>query len=236
MAAAPGPGGVGTDHSPNAELAPLAVQPGSRHWARIPGPATDPKDGVKWPDAGLQFKWLMLLRCAVLRPVPSVAPRLMLARDTNVYWCLGVSWSSHYEGAALPTAAAATGAGAAGATFIFATPKFLNWADCLAFGCLCCSISDAEHAGADMLGFQKRLFCPSATASMPSYIVTCKDDATPEQVEAAKQHAKDQGGTIGHEYSLIKGFSVSFPNDAVTTLESNEHVKAVEQDGQMHTQ
>ncbi|GJN67178.1 peptidase inhibitor i9 domain-containing protein [Purpureocillium lilacinum] len=71
---------------------------------------------------------------------------------------------------------------------------------------------------------------------MPSYIVTCKDDATPEQVEAAKQHAKDQGGTIGHEYSLIKGFSVSFPNDAVTTLESNEHVKAVEQDGQMHTQ
>jgi hypothetical protein len=22
----------------------------------------------------------------------------------------------------------------------------------------------------------------------------------------AKQHAKDQGGTIGHEYSLIKGF------------------------------
>ncbi|CAM1511144.1 Fc.00g086570.m01.CDS01 [Cosmosporella sp. VM-42] len=71
---------------------------------------------------------------------------------------------------------------------------------------------------------------------MPSYIVTCNDDATPDQVEAAKQHAKDQGGKIGHEYTLIKGFSVSFDKDSVQTLEGHEHVKAVEADGEMKTQ
>ncbi|TPX07663.1 uncharacterized protein E0L32_010661 [Thyridium curvatum] len=65
---------------------------------------------------------------------------------------------------------------------------------------------------------------------MPTYIVTCKDDATPEQVAAAKKHATDQGGKIGHEYALIKGFSVTFPEDSVATLEKHEHVKAVEKD------
>ncbi|KAK4241949.1 hypothetical protein C8A03DRAFT_29844 [Achaetomium macrosporum] len=71
---------------------------------------------------------------------------------------------------------------------------------------------------------------------MPSYIVTCKEDATPEQVEAAKQHAKDQGGQIGHEYSLIKGFQVTFPEGHVNTLGDHEHVKHVEQDQEVRTQ
>ncbi|KAH7244639.1 hypothetical protein NW754_008509 [Fusarium falciforme] len=71
---------------------------------------------------------------------------------------------------------------------------------------------------------------------MPTYIVTCKDDASPEQVESAKQHAKDQGGKITHEYSLIKGFAVEYPSDAVQTLESHEHVKAVEADQEVRTQ
>ncbi|SPJ71387.1 related to proteinase inhibitor PBI2 [Fusarium torulosum] len=71
---------------------------------------------------------------------------------------------------------------------------------------------------------------------MPSYIITCKDDASDEQVQAAKQHAIDQGGKITHEYSLIKGFACQFDNDAVNTLESHEHVKAVEPDGEMKTQ
>ncbi|RYO81074.1 hypothetical protein DL766_004796 [Monosporascus sp. MC13-8B] len=71
---------------------------------------------------------------------------------------------------------------------------------------------------------------------MPTYIVTCKPDATPEQVAAAKKHAQEQGGTIGHEYNLIKGFSVEFPKDAVTTMESHEYVKAVEQDQEMKIQ
>ncbi|KAH0428591.1 hypothetical protein CcaCcLH18_08948 [Colletotrichum camelliae] len=65
---------------------------------------------------------------------------------------------------------------------------------------------------------------------MPTYIVTCKEDATPEQFQAAKKHAEDQGGKIGHEYSLIKGFSVEFPEDQISTLEKHEHVKHVEKD------
>ncbi|KAK3899463.1 hypothetical protein C8A05DRAFT_36924 [Staphylotrichum tortipilum] len=71
---------------------------------------------------------------------------------------------------------------------------------------------------------------------MPSYIVTCKDTASDAEVEAAKQHARDQGGKIGHEYTLIKGFQVTFPDDAITTLESHEHVQAVELDGEVTTQ
>ncbi|KAF5668590.1 hypothetical protein FHETE_5222 [Fusarium heterosporum] len=71
---------------------------------------------------------------------------------------------------------------------------------------------------------------------MPSYIVTCKDDASDEQVQSAKQHAKDQGGKITHEYSLIKGFAVQYDDGAIQTLESHEHVKAVELDSEMRTQ
>ncbi|KAI1113776.1 hypothetical protein F5Y14DRAFT_416534 [Nemania sp. NC0429] len=71
---------------------------------------------------------------------------------------------------------------------------------------------------------------------MPSYIVTLKDDATPEEVAEAKQHAKDQGGKITHEYNLIKGFAVEFPEGSVSTLESHKHVKAVEADQEVKTQ
>ncbi|KAI0852745.1 hypothetical protein F5Y00DRAFT_154130 [Daldinia vernicosa] len=81
-----------------------------------------------------------------------------------------------------------------------------------------------------------RLFCTTTSLKMPSYIVTLKENATPEEVAAAKKHAQDQGGKIGHEYSLIKAFSVTFPNDAVNTLESHEHVKAVELDQEVRTQ
>ncbi|KAE8136996.1 hypothetical protein BDV38DRAFT_247831 [Aspergillus pseudotamarii] len=71
---------------------------------------------------------------------------------------------------------------------------------------------------------------------MPAYIVTCKEDASDEDVQATKQHVIDQGGKIGHEYTLIKGFSVTFDDEAITTLESLEHVKAVEADSIMSTQ
>ncbi|KAI0014226.1 peptidase inhibitor I9 [Xylariaceae sp. FL0662B] len=71
---------------------------------------------------------------------------------------------------------------------------------------------------------------------MPTYIVTLKPDATAEQVAAAKKHAQEQGGTIGHEYNLIKGFSVTFPKDSIQALESYEHVKGVELDQEMKTQ
>ncbi|RYP65516.1 hypothetical protein DL771_008273 [Monosporascus sp. 5C6A] len=76
---------------------------------------------------------------------------------------------------------------------------------------------------------------------MPTFIVTCKSEATAEQVAAAKKHAEEQGGKIRHEYNLIKGFSVEFPEDAVstqavTTLKSHEHVKDVEKDQEMKIQ
>ncbi|KAL3607187.1 hypothetical protein FPOAC2_02162 [Fusarium poae] len=83
---------------------------------------------------------------------------------------------------------------------------------------------------------QHHHFHHKTISNMPSYIVTCKEDATDEQVQSAKQHAIDQGGKIGHEYSLIKGFSVEFPQDSVQTLESHEHIHAVEADGEMKTQ
>ncbi|SPO05878.1 related to proteinase inhibitor PBI2 [Cephalotrichum gorgonifer] len=71
---------------------------------------------------------------------------------------------------------------------------------------------------------------------MPTYIVSLKDDATPDQIKEAKDLAVSQGGTIGHEYSLIKAFSVTYPEGSVNTLDSNEHVKAVELDGKVTTQ
>ncbi|KAJ5142877.1 uncharacterized protein N7515_001664 [Penicillium bovifimosum] len=71
---------------------------------------------------------------------------------------------------------------------------------------------------------------------MPSYIITCKPDATDDDVQAVKEHARGQGGEITHEYSLIKGFAVSFPDDTAHTLESHPHVENVEADSKVHTQ
>ncbi|KAJ5217077.1 hypothetical protein N7468_010085 [Penicillium chermesinum] len=70
---------------------------------------------------------------------------------------------------------------------------------------------------------------------MPQYNVTLKADAPPEELEKAKQTAQEKGGTIKHEYSLIKGFIVEYPEGHVDSLESNEHVH-VEQDGEVKTQ
>ncbi|KAL8697729.1 MAG: hypothetical protein Q9224_002170 [Gallowayella concinna] len=88
---------------------------------------------------------------------------------------------------------------------------------------------------------------------MPMYNITLKDGASPDQLSKfglcaqelqnllanhgnrAKDDAKNQGGEIKHEFTLIKGFTVEFPADRVTTLETNEHIH-VEQDGQVKTQ
>lgn len=45
------------------------------------------------------------------------------------------------------------------------------------------------------------------TVTNSSKQVTLKPDVTDEQVAAAKKHAVDQGGKIGHEYTIFKGFS-----------------------------
>ncbi|CAP98876.1 Pc22g15880 [Penicillium rubens Wisconsin 54-1255] len=62
--------------------------------------------------------------------------------------------------------------------------------------------------------------------NMSSYIITCKPTATDDEVQAVKDHAQKQGGTIGHEYSLIKGFA----------LDAHPHVDNVEADKEVTTQ
>ncbi|KAM0257500.1 hypothetical protein ACHAQJ_004314 [Trichoderma viride] len=71
---------------------------------------------------------------------------------------------------------------------------------------------------------------------MPAYIVTLKDDASDAQIAAAKKKATDAGGKITHEYGLIKGFAVTYPEGTVSTLEDDPTVQAVEADTEVRTQ
>ncbi|KAH8705193.1 hypothetical protein BGW36DRAFT_421761 [Talaromyces proteolyticus] len=70
---------------------------------------------------------------------------------------------------------------------------------------------------------------------MTLFNVTLKDSAPQEQLEKAKEEARKNGGTIKHEYKIIKGFTVEYPDDQVNVLETNEHIH-VEQDGMVSTQ
>ncbi|KAL5001279.1 hypothetical protein BDV10DRAFT_160350 [Aspergillus recurvatus] len=70
---------------------------------------------------------------------------------------------------------------------------------------------------------------------MPLYNVTLKKDSPVEELQKAKEAAKQNGGTIKHEYTLIKGFTVEYPDDLVSVFESSEHIH-VEQDGEVKTQ
>ncbi|KAL2825212.1 hypothetical protein BDW59DRAFT_146618 [Aspergillus cavernicola] len=67
------------------------------------------------------------------------------------------------------------------------------------------------------------------------YNVTLKKDSPPEELEKAKESAKSNGGTIRHEYTLIKGFTVEYPEDHIETLQASEHIH-VEQDGEVRIQ
>ncbi|KAF4761059.1 hypothetical protein N7455_001572 [Penicillium solitum] len=69
---------------------------------------------------------------------------------------------------------------------------------------------------------------------MPLYNITLKTDAPVEELEKAKATAREKGGVIKHEYSIIKGFTVEFPEDNVQTFESTKHVH-VELDGGITT-
>jgi len=70
---------------------------------------------------------------------------------------------------------------------------------------------------------------------MTLFNVTLKESAPEEQLVKAKQEAINKGGVIKHEYTLIKGFTVEFPDDYVGALESNQHIH-VEKDGEVTTQ
>jgi hypothetical protein len=70
---------------------------------------------------------------------------------------------------------------------------------------------------------------------MPLYNITLKPDAPHEELENAKKVAQEQGGTIKHEFTLIKAFTVEFPEEQVGILESNPHVH-VEKDQEVKIQ
>ncbi|EFE43483.1 hypothetical protein TRV_01745, partial [Trichophyton verrucosum HKI 0517] len=81
----------------------------------------------------------------------------------------------------------------------------------------------------------RSLWLPAAeTCSGPltSLQVTMKPGAPDEALAKAKESAKKTGGTIRHEYKLIRGFTVEYPNDhnLDDVLKSNDHIH-VEQDG-----
>ncbi|RHZ56034.1 hypothetical protein CDV55_103038 [Aspergillus turcosus] len=65
--------------------------------------------------------------------------------------------------------------------------------------------------------------------------ITLKPDAPHEELENAKKTAQEKGGTIKHEFTLIKAFTVEFPEEHVGILESNPHLH-VEKDQEMKTQ
>ncbi|KAI9828245.1 MAG: hypothetical protein M1826_006071 [Phylliscum demangeonii] len=65
--------------------------------------------------------------------------------------------------------------------------------------------------------------------------VSLNDNATSSDLEQAKKDAQAQGGTIKDEFTLIKGFTVEFPDDAVHTFQSNDAI-TVEKDGEVTTQ
>jgi len=75
----------------------------------------------------------------------------------------------------------------------------------------------------------------TALAKMPLYNVTLKENAGDEELAKAKENAKSSGGEIKHEFTLIKAFTVEFPDDKVGILQTNDHIH-VEQDGEVKTQ
>lgn len=53
------------------------------------------------------------------------------------------------------------------------------------------------------------------------YILTFKDDSTPDSTVAQVKNAiTSKGGKIGYEYSFIKGFAFSAPDAAIKYLKS----------------
>ncbi|KAL4911495.1 hypothetical protein BDW74DRAFT_143013 [Aspergillus multicolor] len=67
---------------------------------------------------------------------------------------------------------------------------------------------------------------------MPTYMIKCKPTATEEDIKAVKDNAVSKGGTITHEYKLIRGFAVKMPEQvtSMSFVEEHPHVEHVELD------
>ncbi|KAL6944507.1 hypothetical protein ACO0RG_001244 [Hanseniaspora osmophila] len=72
--------------------------------------------------------------------------------------------------------------------------------------------------------------------SEKSFIVTLKESADPEKF---KESVNKLGGSISHEFNLIKGFTVKLPEslhiDSLTKKHESE-IATVEEDSKVHTQ
>ncbi|PHH61569.1 hypothetical protein CDD81_8150 [Ophiocordyceps australis] len=81
---------------------------------------------------------------------------------------------------------------------------------------------------------------PSAWAAgkMKSAIIMFEDAKTPDSViQQAKNSVVQAGGKITHEYTLIKGFSVVAPEEALQTMKASnkDYGMRVEEDKMMST-
>ncbi|TVY23870.1 Uncharacterized protein LHYA1_G006167 [Lachnellula hyalina] len=65
-----------------------------------------------------------------------------------------------------------------------------------------------------------------------SVIITYPDATPNDIIDSAKSTIKDAGGTITHEYKLIKGFAAKVPASALETFttSSKEYHAVIEED------
>ncbi|TPX30011.1 hypothetical protein SeMB42_g08006, partial [Synchytrium endobioticum] len=70
------------------------------------------------------------------------------------------------------------------------------------------------------------------TILMPSYIVSFRTGTPQAAIDDAAKAVESAGGKIGHRYdgTTLLGFSATFPETFISTLDANEHVDFVEPD------
>lgn len=87
--------------------------------------------------------------------------------------------------------------------------------------------------------FSSSLFGTNRHRTMDSwknYIITLKDSSTDADASAVKDYVNKIGGSIGSEFSLIKGFTAKLPEAHSASIGEHEHVASIEEDGEVKTQ
>ncbi|CDO55672.1 similar to Saccharomyces cerevisiae YNL015W PBI2 Cytosolic inhibitor of vacuolar proteinase B (PRB1),required for efficient vacuole inheritance [Geotrichum candidum] len=71
---------------------------------------------------------------------------------------------------------------------------------------------------------------------MSSYIVRFKEGTTDDAFQKAKDEITSAGGSIGHEYTLFKGFVATLPEVSAANLKNHPDVDGIEKDSVVTTQ
>ncbi|VUG18011.1 PBI2 [Brettanomyces bruxellensis] len=71
---------------------------------------------------------------------------------------------------------------------------------------------------------------PETTEDKKTFIVTLKEQTAAPAVAKFKNAVAALGGSIEHEYSLIKGYVVKLPSIHAEKLNKDENVASVEED------